>query len=244
MTTSYADPTCALDDHPQPRQLRLRRDLRIEHTVYTSDGVCLAVRDYHPTTAVQHTVVLLHGLCLTYTSWHNQIRRLQRQPGVRIIAYDHRGHGHSTTAPLRTYTIERLAGDLADVLTDLAVTGSVTLAGHSMGGMCALAYLARAHQPVAPVGLVLVATAAGGLSDHGLGRLLSTPGLDTLAGIVDHAPRHAAEQALRALVKPVCAALARHGGYDTADRAPPWLPPSPMPCTPRPGPQPSASYGH
>ena len=48
MTTSYADPTCALDDHPQPRQLRLRRDLRIEHTVYTSDGVCLAVRDYQP----------------------------------------------------------------------------------------------------------------------------------------------------------------------------------------------------
>ena len=84
--------------------------------------------------------------------------------------------------------------------------------------MCALAYLARANQPVAPVGLVLVAAAAGGLSDHGLGRLLSTPGLDTLAAIVDHAPRHAAEQALRALVKPVCAALARHGGYDTADR--------------------------
>ena len=218
MTTSYADPTCALDDHPQPRQSRLRRDLRIEHTVYTSDGVCLAVRDYQPTTAVQHTVVLLHGLCLTYTSWHNQIRRLQRQPGVRIIAYDHRGHGHSTTAPLRTYTIEQLAGDLADVLTDLAVTGPVTLAGHSMGGMCALAYLARANQPVAPTGLVLVATAAGGLSDHGLGRLLSTPGLDTLADIVDHAPRHAAEQALRALAKPVCAALARHGGYDTADR--------------------------
>ena len=80
MTSSYADPTCALDDHPQPRQSRLRRDLRIEHTVYTSDGVCLAVRDYQPTTAVQHTVVLLHGLCLTYTSWHNQIRRLQRQP--------------------------------------------------------------------------------------------------------------------------------------------------------------------
>ena len=207
MTSSYADPTCALDDHPQPRHSLLHRDLRIEHTVYTSDGVCLAVRDYQPTTAVQHTVVLLHGLCLTYTSWHNQIRRLQRQPGVRIIAYDHRGHGHSTTAPLRTYTIEQLAGDLADVLTDLAVTGPVTLAGHSMGGMCVLAYLARANQPVAPTGLVLIATAAGGLSDHGLGRLLSTPGLDTLADIVDRAPRHAAEQALRALAKPVCAAL-------------------------------------
>jgi pimeloyl-ACP methyl ester carboxylesterase len=218
MTSSYADPACALDDHPQPRQSRLSGELCIEHTVNTSDGVCLAVRDYQPTTAVQHTVVLLHGLCLTYTSWHNQIRRLHRQPGVRIIAYDHRGHGRSTTAPLRTYTIEQLAGDLADVLTDLAVAGPVTLAGHSMGGMCALAYLARANQPVAPAGLVLVATAAGDLSDHGLGRLLSTPGLDSLADIVDHAPRHATEHALRALAKPVCAALARHRGYDTDDR--------------------------
>ena len=218
MTSGYADPTCALDDHPQPRHSRLHRDQCIEHTVYTNDGVCLAVRDYQPPSAVQHTVVLPHGLCLTYISWHNQIRRLQRQPGVRIIAYDHRGHGHSTTAPLRTYTIEQLAGDLADVPPDLAVTGPVTVAGHSMGGMCALAYLARANQPVAPTGLVLIATAAGGLSDHGLGRLLSTPGLDTLADIVDHAPRHAAEQALRALAKPVCAALARHGGYDIANR--------------------------
>lgn len=218
MTTSYADAGCVLDGHSNVRQVRQRTDLCVEHTVYTSDGVSLAVRDYQPTTAVEHTVVLLHGLCLTYSSWHNQIRRLQRQSGVRIIAYDHRGHGHSATAPLRTYTIEQLASDLADVLTDLAVTGPVTLAGHSMGGMCALAYLAGANQPVTPTGLVLVATAAGGLASHGLGRLLSTPGLDALADIVDHASRHVAEQALRALAKPVCVALARHGGYDTADR--------------------------
>ena len=48
MTSSYADPACALDDHPQPRQSRLSGDLCIEHTVNTSDGVCLAVRDYQP----------------------------------------------------------------------------------------------------------------------------------------------------------------------------------------------------
>jgi pimeloyl-ACP methyl ester carboxylesterase len=47
---------------------------------------------------------------------------------------------------------------------------------------------------------------------------LSTPGLNAVADIVDHAPRHAAEQALRALAKPVCATLARHGGCDIGDR--------------------------
>ena len=45
MTSSYADPACALDDHPQPRRSLLRTDLRVEHTVNTSDGVRLAVRD-------------------------------------------------------------------------------------------------------------------------------------------------------------------------------------------------------
>ena len=45
-----------------------------------------------------------------------------------------------------------------------------------MGGMTALAYLGRPAEdrPVEPDGLVLVATAAGRLSERGLGRLLAT----------------------------------------------------------------------
>ncbi|WP_438502204.1 thioesterase domain-containing protein [Mycobacterium arosiense] len=53
--------------------------------------------------------------------------------------------------PLGTVTdqdrIDRLADDLAEVLTALRVTGPLTLAGHCMGGMTALAYLGR---PAAP----------------------------------------------------------------------------------------------
>jgi alpha-beta hydrolase superfamily lysophospholipase len=119
-----------------PRPLPVRRDGYLERTVITSDGVRLAVRDYGAAGPREHTVVLLHGLCLTQSSWALQVRELVRGWGdrVRIITYDHRGHGRSTGADMRTYRIDRLAADLADVLTALRVTGPLTLAGHSMGG--------------------------------------------------------------------------------------------------------------
>lgn len=198
------------------------RRRRLERTVTTSDGVQLAVRDYLPTGGVDHTIVLLHGWCLTQTCWHNQIRHLRRQAGcnARIISYDQRGHGRSTGAPIHSYRIDRLAADLAELLANLNVTSPLTLTGHSLGGMVALSYLARPRhqQPVHPDALVLIATAAGRLTERGLGRLLTTPGLDALVELFDHAPHRTAEHAVRALARPLCAALTRRGGYATNER--------------------------
>jgi pimeloyl-ACP methyl ester carboxylesterase len=180
--------------------------------VRTSDGVSLAVCDTGPRTA-EHTVVFLHGLCLNQTSWDRQIDYLLRRYGqsVRVISYDHRGHGRSAAAPMNTYRVDQLADDLAQVLTALDVTGPLTLVGHSMGAMTALAYLARpaAARPVEPHGLVLVATAAGKLAERGLGRLLATPAPAALVGLIEHTPQYA----LHALVRPVCATLSRWRGH-------------------------------
>jgi pimeloyl-ACP methyl ester carboxylesterase len=112
--------------------------------VMTRDGVRLAVCDGGPPRA-GHTVVFLHGFCLTGASWSHQIDYLLRRYGehIRVISYDHRGHGRSSGAPMSTYRIEQLACDLADVLVALEVSGSVTFVGHSMGGMVALTYLGR-----------------------------------------------------------------------------------------------------
>ncbi|WP_101946584.1 alpha/beta fold hydrolase [Mycobacterium sp. 3519A] len=182
-----------------------------ERIVVVRDGIRLAVRDQGPRHP-EATVVLLHGLCLEQGSWADQIRQLTRQWGdrIRIISYDHRGHGESDSAPKRTYTVSQLAEDLADVLTALRVTGRVTLAGHSMGGMVALAYLGlpRADRPVEPHGLILVATAAGRLAERGLARLLASPATDMLCGLAGFAP----QRAIRLLTKPVCATLARQIG--------------------------------
>jgi pimeloyl-ACP methyl ester carboxylesterase len=193
-----------------------RRGGYVERTIITSDGVRLAVRDYGSAGARDHTVVLLHGLCLTQSSWALQVRHLVRRWGdsVRIITYDHRGHGRSTGGGMHTYQIDRLAADLAEVLSVLRVTGPLTLAGHSMGGMTALAYLGRraADRPVEPQGLVLVATAAGRLVERGLGRLLATRATGMLFDLVSRMPPLATDQAINGVVRPVCEGLIRYSG--------------------------------
>jgi pimeloyl-ACP methyl ester carboxylesterase len=188
----------------------------VERTVTTSDGVALAVRDYGSDRADAPTVVLLHGLCLSQESWEPQVCQMRRRWGnrIRIISYDHRGHGRSADAPMSTYRIEQLAADLSEVLTALRVTGPLTLAGHSMGGMTALAYFARpaSHRPVEPQGLVLVGTAAGGVAERGVSRLLATPATAAVFGLVDRMPRRATENVVSAWLRPVGAALSRCAG--------------------------------
>ncbi|WP_156686919.1 alpha/beta fold hydrolase [Mycobacterium sp. Marseille-P9652] len=195
----------------------------VERTVVADDGARLAVRDYGSAGPRDHTVVLLHGLCLTQSSWALQVRHLVRRygSGVRIVTYDHRGHGRSTGAAMQTYRIDRLAADLADVLTTLRVRGPLTLAGHSMGGMTALAYLGRpaADRPVEPQGLVLVATAAGRLPERGLGRLLGTPATGMVFDLVNNLPRRLTEQTVNGVARPVYQGIARYSGAQRASAA-------------------------
>src|ERR1700744_4053931 len=182
---------------PPPRGSRkrkpiTRRSLACNRIVTTSDGVSLSVRDWG-TRAAGHTVVFLHGFCLNKESWNIQMTQLIRRWGnnIRIISYDHRGHGKSGNASMHTYRIDRLADDLAELLVALSVSGPLTLVGHSMGVMTALAYLRRpaSTRPAEPESLVLVATAAGNLGSHGLGRLLSTPATSRPLHPVSRLPR-------------------------------------------------------
>jgi len=181
---------------------RRRRD----HRITTADGTSLAVAQWAgPNTA--HTAVFLHGLCLNRTAWTTQINYVLRRFGsdTQVISYDHRGHGHSGSAPMSTYRIDQLADDLDHVLTTLTVTGSLTLIGHSLGAMVALTYLAQpARACTAAVdGLVVCASAAGRLSERGISRLLATPALNTLYSVVDRTPARAA----RALTAPLSTAV-------------------------------------
>lgn len=193
----------------------------VQQTILTRDGVSLAVHASGPADAA-HTVVLLHGLCLGAGSWQVIEDELREQLGewVRIIRYDHRGHGGSGRAPMHTYRVEQLADDLTDVLVALRVRGALTVAGHSLGGMAAMTYCARPveQQPVRPRGLVLVATAAGKLCERGLGRLLATPAPDFLSALVAHTPAYAAEHAVRALARPVCELVGLSRGCARAER--------------------------
>ncbi len=185
----------------------------VELTVTTSDGVRLAVRDYRSERADAPTVVLMHGLLLTQESWELQVCELRRQWGdrIRIITYDHRGHGRSAGAPMPTYRVDQLAADLAEVLTAMHITGPLTLAGHSMGGMTALAYFRRpaSERPVEPHGLVLVGTASGHLAERGIPRLLGTPATDALFELINRMPRRATDKAVEKVTQPLGAVLGR-----------------------------------
>ncbi len=73
--------------------------------------------------------------CCTASAWRRVVdgpdsssRPAVGRP-VRIISYDHRGHGKSDVAAKRTYIVDQLADDLADVLEALDVSGPLTLVG-------------------------------------------------------------------------------------------------------------------
>lgn len=128
------------------------------HTVTTDDGAELAV-----TVAGEGpTVVLAHCWTGAREVWAPVAHRLVAA-GHRVVLYDQRGHGSSTTGRERL-TIERLGADLRAVLEAVDARDAV-LAGHSMGGMTVQS-LAANHLSVLAErarAIVLVSTAASGL---------------------------------------------------------------------------------
>ena len=104
-------------------------------TVLTDDGAQLAVCVAGP--ADGPTVVMAHCYTGDMTFWAPAARELVAH-GLRVVLYDHRGHGESSlgTGPV---TVGRLGADLAAVIADLDLRDLVVV-GHSMGGMAVQAF--------------------------------------------------------------------------------------------------------
>jgi pimeloyl-ACP methyl ester carboxylesterase len=99
-------------------------------------------------------VMLLHGwMASADTNWWVTYGDLV-DAGYRVLAIDHRGHGHGMR-PLKRFRLADCAGDVAAVLTRLEVAPAVVV-GYSMGGAIAQ-LLARDHPDVVR-GLVLSGT--------------------------------------------------------------------------------------
>lgn len=124
------------------------------------DGVRLHVETSGPADAPV-TVILLHGWCLDRRIWHHQLRDLT---DVRVVAYDARGHGRSTSTLLRSATLPQLGKDLAEVIRVMAPTGPIVLVGHSLGGMTIMEYATAVPDEFADrvAGLALISTTAEG----------------------------------------------------------------------------------
>ena len=158
-------------------------------------------------------VVLAHCWTGSRAVWAPVARRLVAA-GRRVVLYDQRGHGTSSVGA-EPISIDRLGDDLAGVVDQLDLRDAV-LAGHSLGGMSVMACACR--HPVLMKerarGLVLVATAAHGLSGRGrdrfwrmvlwrdgVNRLLGHPRLGRLCvrGTFGRRPAKAHVEATRAL---------------------------------------------
>jgi len=122
------------------------------------------VRDGGSIHVVEHgagpPILLVHGITLQAAVWAGQLRDLG--PRHRMIALDVRGHGASVPGGAGL-TIAAVADDIADVLEAFDLR-SVTVAGHSMGGMALLRFLRRHARVVAErVGALAVVSSSGGL---------------------------------------------------------------------------------
>lgn len=100
------------------------------------------------------TVLMLHGIGGGHLAFAPQVETLASS-GYRAIAWDMPGYGHS--APIEPYTFKALAESCIRLIEALKCD-SVTLVGHSMGGMVAQEVVARRPQLVNS--LVLCGTTA------------------------------------------------------------------------------------
>ncbi len=153
----------ALDETPRGRA----------RSVASADGTALHVEVFGPEDG--ETVVLAHGWTETLRYWTYVIRGLERK-GLRVVAYDLRGHGDSAPARDGDYAIPRFGEDLEAVLTACVPEGRrAVVAGHSLGAM-SIASWAEKHDVERQVrAAALLNTGVGDLVAEHL--ILPVPGI-------------------------------------------------------------------
>lgn len=146
----------------------------------TYDGLQLDVRVHGPgpdragdqTPEPVVTVALAHCWTADREDWHYQVLDLLSRYGhsIRILTWDHRGHGQSQDAPEPSCTVANLARDMGDLIDLHAPTGPLVLAGHSIGGMTLMALAEQRPDLIARTrGALFVSTSTGDLDKITLG---------------------------------------------------------------------------
>jgi pimeloyl-ACP methyl ester carboxylesterase len=131
------------------------------HRVVSADGTALNALEVGASGAP--TVVLAHGWTEQLEYWGPVIRRLEAR-GLRLVAYDLRGHGRSEAAVDSDYSLPRFGEDVEAVLAQLGHPDA-TVVGHSLGAMSIVAW-AQHHD-------VSRRARAAALVNTGLGDLLA-----------------------------------------------------------------------
>jgi non-heme chloroperoxidase len=144
--------TAVAADACRAQPAALRESLQSGDFVAAADGTRLAYTDW----GAGQPVVFIHAWALPSPMWDYQRGPLSEQ-GLRCIAYDRRGHGHSSV-PRGGYDCDTLADDLSALLTELDLH-DVTLVSHSFGSGEVVRYLTR-HGSSRIAKIALIAPAA------------------------------------------------------------------------------------
>ncbi|MFF2372276.1 alpha/beta fold hydrolase [Agromyces sp. NPDC058110] len=133
-------------------------------SITSSDGVDLHYLEWGDPAG--RPVVLVAGFKAAATSWRYQVRALERA-GLRVIAFDRRGHGGSEVGPADGHTMRRHGADIRDLLEALDLHDA-SLVGQSMGGNAVWAMLQEAPDAAARVrDIVIVDQTPKMLNDDG-----------------------------------------------------------------------------
>jgi pimeloyl-ACP methyl ester carboxylesterase len=170
-----ADPLSARLEHP-PRGRPLR--------AVSADGTALHVELFGPQEG--QTIVLAHGWTEQLRYWTLVIERLVAA-GLRVAAYDLRGHGDSQPAAGGDYSTTRFGEDVEAVLEALGAgpedARMPVLAGHSLGAMSIVAWAERHAVAERVAAVALLNTGVGDLLTESL--LVPVP---WLAGAINRTP--------------------------------------------------------
>ena len=137
-------------------------------TVLTEDGVELSVVEHGAQDSATATVVLAHGYVQSSALWNGQVRDLvDARPDLKVVTYDHRGHGRSGRTTREAANLKQLGRDMGAVVDAVAPSGPVVVGGHSMGGMTVMALAEERPELFGDrvVGAAFVGTSAGGLDE-------------------------------------------------------------------------------
>ena len=105
----------------------------IDRTVGIGDGIDL----HYVEAGAGRPLIIIPSWSLTGAAYRHQLQALSRTR--RVMAFDMRGHGDSTT-PAGGYRVSRLAADLRAVIERLELD-QVDLMGHSIGSSIIWSYI-------------------------------------------------------------------------------------------------------
>ncbi|WP_462399027.1 alpha/beta fold hydrolase [Corynebacterium falsenii] len=198
------------------------------NTVTAGDGGELFVRSFysdatphpqHQPAKVRATVVFAHGFNLSGESWFFQVERLKKEPGLRMIVPDMRGHGRSVEQPgdreIEDLTIPATSRDIITIIEQLAPEGPLILVGHSMGVMTMLGAVRMMPEEMRErvKGMMLLNGAISTFASAGLTTMLNSLPVRSLRYAWKATPKgmEKLKDSFEWLLKPVLASGVYHG---------------------------------